>query len=167
MELGRILETFLLLGTAVWAGELLTVLVVVLSSRGTIGAASRVAFFRDFGRRFTTLFAATGVIVFASLVALLVVAPRPLVVADLVLGACLVVVTTVGILQARRMTRLRHAQAVAGTESSAGTGSSTGPESSTVQRNAAVAAVLRSALVLGYLAMLTLAILLLASGGRP
>jgi hypothetical protein len=159
MSLAGILASLLVVGTAAWVGELATVLAIVLSARGTVDDRGRVALFRSFGRVFTLLFGLTALVVFGAGIALGFAAPGPLVVSVIVLGGCLIVATVVGILQARRMTRLRGALAESRAASDGATTPVDGAEVLDVRRHALIAAVLRAVLVLGYLAMLVLAVL--------
>ena len=147
---GRLLAAILAIGAGVWVGGLLTVIIVSASSRKMIAAADRVALFRDFGRRFAVLVGVTALFVVAPALVLASTEPGPLSVAVLLLALGLLFGTAVGILQARRMTRLREAAAEPASAEDTGR----------LRRNATIAATLRVILVLGYLALLVLATLL-------
>lgn len=137
----------LAVGASAWAGGLVTVILAVVSSR-SMDAGERIALFRTFGRRFATFFGVTGILVIVSATTLAATTPTPMTVSTLVLAILLLVGTAGGILQARRMTALRTAL------------TSEDPGTDTVRRNALVATVIRSVLVLGYVALLVLAVML-------
>ena len=138
---GRMLAAILAIGAGAWVGGLLTVIVLSTSSRRTIASADRVALFRDFGRRFAVVMGVTAPFVVVPAVLLASTEPGPSTVSILLLAIGLLLATAIGILQARRMTSLRTAHPA-------------DTSSRTVQRNATIAAALRTVLVLGYLALL-------------
>jgi uncharacterized membrane protein len=144
-----LLAAILAIGAGVWVGGLATVIILSASSRKTIAAADRVPLFRDFGRRFAGFMGVTALLVVAPALVLASAAPGPLTASVLLLALGLLVGTAVGILQARRMTKLR--EAAAEPAGAADTGR--------LRRNATIAAALRIILVLGYLALLALAVL--------
>ena len=78
--------------------------------------------------------------------------PRPLTAGTLVLALGLLLLTSIGILQARRMSAMRSAAA------------SGSDEPGRLGRNAAVAAILRSVIGLASLVLMVLAVLLAARG---
>ncbi len=143
------LATVLAIGAGAWVGGLVTVTLVVVSSR-TMGA-ERVLLFRAFGRRFAVFFGITAVFVVAPAVTLALTRAQSLATTAALLAITLLVATGFGIVQARRMRVMRTALA-AGSVSE-----------SLVQRNAALAATIRAILVVGYVALLVIAVLL--SGG--
>ena len=105
-----IATAILVLGTAVWLGGFVTIVVVSRVASHTLEPAARVAFFRVLGRVYG--------IVSASALLLAVVGAGLLVrhrawgatlLAATVVVAALVVATAIGVRQARAMTRLRRA----------------------------------------------------------
>lgn len=134
------------IGSGVWVGGLVTVTLAVVSS-STMGA-ERVLLFRRFGRKFAIFFGITGVFVVASALTLAVAGRSAVATASVVLAISLLVATAFGIAQARRMTVLRTAQA---------DGAVTETQ---VRRNAAIAASIRALLVVGYVAVLVMAVIL-------
>jgi hypothetical protein len=103
------LTAVLVLATAVWIGGLVAIFVVARVADATLGAAERVAFFRDLGRAYGLV---GGVALAAALASGTVLASRDRwdgdLVASLVVAVGLVAATTAGAVQARRMTRLRR-----------------------------------------------------------
>lgn len=146
---GRMLAAILATGAGAWVGGLLAVIVLSATSRKVLAAADRVALLRDFGRRFAVLVGVTAVFVVAPALVLASLEPGLLTASILLLALGILFATAIGILQARRMTGLRESAA----------GSTDAASQSTLRRNAAFAAALRVVLVLGYLALLVLAVL--------
>ncbi|MGH3263992.1 MAG: hypothetical protein ACRDNS_18590 [Trebonia sp.] len=105
------LAAVLALGTSIWVGGLVVIPVVARVARTTLGPQERVAFFRGLGRTYGPV----GVIALAIALAsgaVLATAAHPWdgrLTASAVLAACLVGVLAAGVVQARRMTRLRQA----------------------------------------------------------
>lgn len=100
----------LVLGGSVWLGGFVTLIMVSRSATATMAAADRVAFFRHFGRRFGSL--STAALVGA------MVAGAVLLSADewdglsttlVVVAVALLAAVAIGVVQAKRMTRLRRA----------------------------------------------------------
>lgn len=143
----RILAALLSLGAGIWTGGVVTVILVVVSSRGLV-PSDRVAMFRHFGRRFAIFFGITALVVVVPATVLAVIVATPLTISIAVLTTVLLVATALGIAQARRMTTLRTA-VEAGTV-----------DASTLRRNALLATVIRTLLVGGYVALLALAVVL-------
>lgn len=143
------LATIFAMAAGVWVGGLVTVTLVVVSSR-TMGSG-RVALFRSFGRKFAVFFGVNALIVVAPSVILAVSEPRPLATAAALLAIVLLLATAIGILQARRMTALRSAQDAGSTTETL------------VRRQGTIAAIIRTALVIGYVALLVLGVLLAGS----
>ncbi len=144
-----VLAGLLVLSASIWVGGLVTIAVVARAASGTLTAADRVAFFRALGRSYGIVGGCALVVALGTGAGLL--AGRQwdaaLIVAAAV-AAALVVVTAVGVLQARRMTRLRQT-ALDGRD----------PElARRVYRGARRAAVLR-----GCIALLTLALVAVAA----
>lgn len=100
----------LVLGTAIWLGGFITLLVLSPVSRKTLRPEDRVALFRGFGRSY---------LVVASVGMVLIVVPGGILLGQrdwdglattlVILVACTVAATAVGVVQARAMTRLRKA----------------------------------------------------------
>jgi hypothetical protein len=104
------LAGFLILGAAVWIGGLVAIFVVARVAQRTLPPAQRVAFFRGLGRAYGPV----GGLALASAIgcgaALLYGhAWDGTLIAAIVVTVCLVWVTAAGVVQARRMTRLRQA----------------------------------------------------------
>lgn len=103
------LAVLLVLATAVWVGGYVAIVVVARVTTQTLGASDRFAFFRGLGRRYLLVGGPALVIALATGGVLL--AGRPwsgMLTAVAVLAGVLVLATIVGVLQARRMTRLRR-----------------------------------------------------------
>ena len=98
----------LVLATSVWIGGLVAIFVVARVAHATLEPAERVAFFRGLGRAYGW---AGGAALTAALASGAVLASTyrwdGLLTAGAVVAAALVAVTTAGVAQARRMTRLR------------------------------------------------------------
>ncbi|GAA3740634.1 hypothetical protein GCM10022239_15440 [Leifsonia bigeumensis] len=144
----RMLAVTLAVGSGVWVGGLVTVIILSASSRKTIAPPDRVVLFRDFGRRFAIFVGVTALFVVLPALVLATIEPAPLTASTLLLALGLLLATAAGILQARRMTRLR--------------GSAAGPvdaAEASIRGNAQLAAAVRVVLVLGYLALVVLAAL--------
>lgn len=103
------LTAVLVLATAVWVGGLAAIFVVARVAHATLGVAERVAFFRGLGRAYGFV---GGCALAAALASGGVLASQyrwdGQLTASAVLAAGLVAVTTAGVVQARRMTRLRQ-----------------------------------------------------------
>jgi hypothetical protein len=103
------LTAVLVFATAVWIGGLVAIFVVGRVADATLGAAERVAFFRGLGRAYGLV---GGVALAAALACGGVLASRYSWDGDLaacsVVAAALVAATAAGVVQARRMTRLRR-----------------------------------------------------------
>jgi uncharacterized membrane protein len=99
----------LVLATAVWIGGLVAIFVVARVAHATLGPAERVAFFRGLGRAYGL---AGGSALVAALASGAVLASRyrwdGQLTASTVVAAGLVAATAAGVVQARRMTRLRQ-----------------------------------------------------------
>jgi hypothetical protein len=103
------LTAVLILATAVWIGGLVAIFVVARVAHATLGAGERVAFFRGLGRAYGLV---GGGALAAALASGAVLASRyrwdGQLTASTVVAAGLVAATAAGIMQARRMTRLRR-----------------------------------------------------------
>jgi hypothetical protein len=135
----------LFLGAAIWVGGYVTVTVVARVASRTLSANQRIAFFRLFGRVFgaVTTVAYAGVLVGGGVL----LRDRPwdaTHISAAVVAAAIVIATVVGVWQARAMTRLRAAAAVA-----AGADTGNAEVVAIVARGARSAALLR--LVIGVL----------------
>jgi hypothetical protein len=99
-----------LLATSVWVGSLVCLAVVANVARSTLGPDARVAFFRSVGRRYGPI--GTGALAVMIGAGLAMAWPPSnwtnLQGAAVALAGALVVVTAVGMRQARAMTRLRR-----------------------------------------------------------
>ncbi|GAB3566611.1 hypothetical protein [Spelaeicoccus albus] len=107
--LNDVLFGFLILSTSIWIGGMTTVVLAATSSARQLSADARVAFFRDFGRKYVVT--ATPALVIAYVCGGILLAGEPwttLSTALVVCAALLLVALAIGIAQARRMTRLRH-----------------------------------------------------------
>jgi hypothetical protein len=143
----RMLAVVLAIGSGVWVGGLVTVVILAVASRTTVAAVDRVALFRVFGKRFAVFMGVVALFVVPPALVLATVEPTPLTASTLVLALGLLLVTAIGILQARRMSALRRADA-------SGSGDPAG-----LRRNAAGALALRSLIGLAALALPVLALL--------
>jgi uncharacterized membrane protein len=103
------LAAVLVLATAVWIGGLIAIFVVARVARTTLGPAERVAFFRGLGRAYG-LVGGTALAVALASGAVLAATYRwdGQLAAGAVIAAALVAATAAGVIQARRMTRLRQ-----------------------------------------------------------
>ncbi len=104
-----VLLTLLVLGATIWMGGLAAMPVIVRAATSTLPPEQRVPLFRAIGRGFLPV--ATSALVLVLAAGGLLLADRPWdgrSTSVVVLAAALVVVTAAGVVQARRMTRLRH-----------------------------------------------------------
>ena len=103
------LAAVLVLATAVWIGGLIAIFVVARVARTTLGPAERVAFFRGLGRAYG-LVGGTALAVALASGGVLAATYRwdGRLAAGAVIAAGLVAATVAGVIQARRMTRLRQ-----------------------------------------------------------
>lgn len=141
-----------LLASSVWLGGLVAIAVVARVATRTLTAADRVAFFRGLGRGYGIVSGIALVVALATGAALL--AGRAwdaTLVATVVAAAALVLTTVLGVVQARRMTRLRR-RALSEPADTALSGQ--------VSRRARAAAALRGLIALFSLALLVLGVLL-------
>jgi hypothetical protein len=103
------LAAVLVLATAVWVGGLVAIFVVARVAHATLGAVDRVAFFRGLGRAYGL---AGGGALVAALASGAVLASRyrwdGQLTASAAVAAGLVAATVAGVVQARRMTRVRR-----------------------------------------------------------
>ena len=145
------LATVLVFATAVWIGGLVAIFVVARVAHATLGVAERVTFFRGLGRAYGPV---GGVALTIALVSGAVLAATRSwdgrLTASTALAVGLVAVTVTGVVQARRMTRLRQAAL-------------RDPDSpvlaASVRRGARNAAALRAAIALLSLALLVLGVI--------
>lgn len=143
----RMLAIILAMSAGAWVGGLATVTLVVVSSM-KVGASDRVVLFRAFGRRFAVFFGVVGVFVVAPAIILAINAPRGLALSIAVLSVVLLSATTGGIFQARKMSKLRTAVGMGEVDEA------------TLRVNATLAAGIRALLVVGYGALLVMAVML-------
>ena len=100
----------LVFATAVWIGGLVAIFVVARVAQATLGAAERVTFFRGLGRAYGPVGGMALAIALAT--GAVLAAARPWdgqLTASTAIAVGLVAVTVGGVVQARRMTRLRQA----------------------------------------------------------
>jgi len=98
------------MSAAVWLGGWVSVVLVARSTTATLQRPDRVAFFKHFGRRFGIVATIALVVAYVTGGVLLAAAPWTGVSTAVVVAAVvLVAVLAVGVVQARRMTRLRRA----------------------------------------------------------
>jgi hypothetical protein len=154
----RVLTGLLTLGVGAWIGGFATVMVISRTSRSVLAAGERVPYFRRFGRNYAVV---------ASIMILLIIVPsavlasaggfRPLAAGILAVACALVAITAVGIVQARRMTRLRTLALAGGDNETPG---GDARMAVAVRRGAGLAIVLRSAIGIGSLALIVLALVM-------
>jgi hypothetical protein len=148
------LEGFLVFAGAVWVGGLVAIFVVARVAQRTLPPRERIAFFRGLGRAYGPVGGTALAVALGCGAALLSGrAWGAALIAATVIAACLVAVTAAGIVQARRMTRLRQAML-----HQPGDGKLAGR----VRREAAGAAVLRAGIAALSLALIALGVLLAA-----
>ena len=103
------LTAVLVLATAVWIGGLVAIFVAARVAHATLGVAERVTFFRGLGRAYGPV---GGIALAAALASGAVLASARSwsgqLTASAAVAAALVAVTAAGVVQARRMTRLRQ-----------------------------------------------------------
>ncbi|MCX7521446.1 hypothetical protein OSC27_04035 [Microbacterium sp. STN6] len=146
-----ILLGLLVVAACVWIGGWVSLVVIARSTTATLSREARVAFFRHFGRRYGIVATIALLVAFASGLALLLGAPwSALSTAMVVLCAVLTVGLGVGVIQARRMTRLRRAAASAPLDDGFAT---------RIRRGARWALVLRAGIGVLSLAVLVLAVI--------
>ena len=108
-----VLLGLLLVASAIWLGGWVALVVVARSTTATLPRADRVAFFRHFGKRWGIVSTIALLVAYASGLALLIASGwTAMSTALVVIAAAILVVLGIGVLQARRMSRLR-ASAVA------------------------------------------------------
>lgn len=99
----------LVLATCVWVGGFVTLVVVSRVARKTLSGPGRISFFRGLGRSYGTVSTIGLCFALASGIALVAgISWSALLIASVVVAACLVLTTAGGVKQARRMTRLRR-----------------------------------------------------------
>lgn len=104
-----VLAVLLVLAAAVWVGGFVAIAVVARVATRTLGAAERIGFFRGLGRSY--LVVGGPALVVALVCGGLLLAGSPwggMPTATTVVAAALVITTVTGVVQARRMTRLRR-----------------------------------------------------------
>ncbi len=102
------LACVLLIATSVWFGGFVAIGVVARVTFRTLGPGDRVAFFRALGRMYGIVGTAALVVAIGTGAALVAYRPWDGTTATVVLTAALVAALAFGVLQARRMTRLRR-----------------------------------------------------------
>jgi uncharacterized membrane protein len=110
LGLGKVLVGLLILGSGIWIGGFVAIVIFSASSKKVLGRPERIALFRELGRRYLKV----AVLAFALVVlpGAVLLAARPVdgfTVAALLLALALVAVTWAGVRQARSMTRMRKA----------------------------------------------------------
>jgi uncharacterized membrane protein len=149
LGVARILAGLLILGGALWLGGFVAIVIFSRSTKKALTTPQRVAVFRELGRRY---------VIVASVAFALVVIPGGVLLASrpadgytlavLIIALLLVVVTVVGIRQARRMTRMRRA-AIAEPDAA---------DAAALQRGTRVASVLRASIGVCSLALFVLGV---------
>jgi uncharacterized membrane protein len=149
LDVARILAGLLILGGALWLGGFVAIVIFSRSTKKALTTPQRVAVFRELGRRY---------VIVASVAFALVVIPGGVLLASrpadgytlavLIIALLLVVVTVVGIRQARRMTRMRRA-AIAEPDAA---------DAAALQRGTRVASVLRASIGVCSLALFVLGV---------
>ena len=110
LGVARVLAGLLILGGAVWLGGFVAIVIFSRSTKKALTTPQRVAVFRELGRRYVIVAGAAFALVVIPGGVLL--ASRPAdgyTLAVLLVTLALIVVTAVGVRQARRMTRMRKA----------------------------------------------------------
>lgn len=103
------LTAVLVLATAVWVGGLVAIFVAARVAHATLGVADRVTFFRGLGRAYGPVGGVALAVALASGAALASARSwSGQLTASATVAAALVAVTAAGVVQARRMTRLRQ-----------------------------------------------------------
>ncbi len=145
------LEGFLVFGASVWVGGLVAIFVVARVAQRTLQPRERVAFFRGLGRAYGPVGGVALALALGCGAALLAGhAWDGTLIAATVLAVCLVGATAAGVVQARRMTRIRRA-ALQQPDAKL---------SASVRRGAISAGVLRAAIAAFSLALIALGVLL-------
>ena len=105
----QVLGALLVFSAAIWIGGFIAIMVVNASANAVLSSADRTALFRNLGRRYLTVAMAAALVIAASGGLLLAGTPfDAITISILVLVGVLVAATIAGVVQARRMTRLRH-----------------------------------------------------------
>lgn len=141
----------LVLSGAIWLGGWVALFLLARSTTATLSREARVAFFRHFGRRYGVV--ATGALLVGLTAGILLLAAVPwtrLSTCLVAVAAILLLVLGVGVLQARRMTRLRRALLATSADTTL---------AARVARGARTAIVLRAAIGAISLLILVLAVL--------
>lgn len=151
----RVLVALLTLGVGTWVGGFVTVFVVSRSSKAALGTTERVALFRSLGRRYAVVAAVAMALIVVPAAVLSVVEPSGSVIATFVVAVALIATSIPAIAQARRMGRIRR-EALAAPDDSA--------KAAAVSRGSRSAAMLRTALGAGSLALVVLVVMLHMQG---
>lgn len=143
--LERTLLGIITLGGGLWMGGFIAIMIVSTTSKTSLGAQDRIALFRGLGRSYLRV----AIVAFLAVVipGAVLLAFRPwdgYSLAIVVLAAALVVVTALGVRQARQLTRMRKAAAESPND---------GTSAATLARKAAAARILRTAIGLLSLAI--------------
>jgi len=146
------LSGVLILATSVWVGGLVAIAVVARVATRTLDPGARVAFFRALGRTYGVVGTLALALAYGAGAALLLDRPwDALLTATATVAATLLATTAFGVVQARRMSRLRRAALDQPTDEVLAHG---------VHRGAGRAGTLRGLIVLLSLALLWLGVLL-------
>ncbi|MEO6203815.1 MAG: hypothetical protein ABIO67_00290 [Mycobacteriales bacterium] len=146
------LSGVLILATSVWIGGLVAIAVVARVATRTLDPGARVAFFRDLGRTYGVVGTLALVVAYGTGAALLLGRPWDIrQTATVTVAASLIATTSFGVVQARRMSRLRRAALDQPTNEGL---------AHAVQRGAGRAGALRGLIALLSLALLWLGVLL-------
>lgn len=109
-----LLSALLVISGSIWLGGAVSIFVVAGSTRAILNVPDRVTFFRDLGRRWGIIGTMALLLADACGLVLLLAAPWTALSTWLVIvGVVLILMLGLGIVQARRISRMRHALAVA------------------------------------------------------
>jgi uncharacterized membrane protein len=149
LGVARVLAGLLILGGALWLGGFVAIVIFSRSTKKALTTPQRVAVFRELGRRYLIVASVAFALVVIPGGVLLVSRPADgYTLAVLLIALLLVVVTVVGIRQARRMTRMRRA-AIAEPNAA---------DSAALQRGTRVASALRASIGACSFALFVLAV---------
>lgn len=154
----RLWAALLVAASGLWLGGLLTVPLLATTTSRLVAANVRTEFFVLFGRRFAVLMGVELALALLAGIRLVALRSEPLTQGALALVVGLLVSTSIGIAQARRMSALRRA--AAGTTASGDSDVSR----DVLRRNAGVATALRSFIGLVSVALLIVSTLVVAGG---
>lgn len=151
----RVLIALLTLGVGAWVGGFITIFVVSRSSKAALNPAERVSLFRALGRRYAVVAGvAMALIVVPAAVLSVSSQDKTIALTVLVVAVGIIAASVPAVMQARRMGRLRRTALDAPNDVDKATA---------VKRGALSAAALRTALGIGSLSLLVLAVVLIGT----